>query len=451
MLPERGASSLAGTELGASRPPPPMIAGSTEPTGLQRLTRLTAARLGLYVVLLGAITAFYLQGDAARYPASLRIVFFTLSIAFGFAAIYASWLRTRRALVVLAWTQVVVDQLIWTVLVYLSGGPLSGATTFYGLSCVLAAVTLGLMGALGAAAVGSLCFLVLVYGLAVGAILPPVDQPPFVWRPALYVYPTTVSLLALFVVALLAGYLARRLQTESGRLVEVTERAEAAERLAAVGRIAAALAHEIRNPLGSISGSIEIIREAPGLGEDERRLCEIVVHEVARLEDLVSDMMNLSRPRAPAIQDVDLAGITRDVVALAQKGGRAEHDVPLEYDGPRGSVVVRADGGQLRQVVWNLVRNAIQASGAGQPVVVRVSQETGSAIVSVIDRGAGISKGMREQIFDAFVTTRSQGVGIGLAVVKQIVDAHAAQIEVVDTPEGGTTFRVRLPRSKGAA
>lgn len=406
---------------------------------LSRLTWLTFARLLLYLVLLAAISAFYLQGDSSRYPASLRIVIFTLSVAFASAAVYATWIRARKALNALAWTQVVLDQAIWTVLVYLSGGPLSGATTFYGLSCVLAAVTLGLPGALAAAGVGGVLFVALVYGLASGFLVPPVDQPPFLWRSSVFLYPTLVSLLGLTVVAVLAGYLARRLQTESGRLALVTQRAERAERLAALGKIATALAHEIRNPLGSISGSIEIIREAPGLGDDERRLCEIVRHEVARLNDLVGDMLDLAKPRKPNVERVDLARLARDVIDLAQKGGRAEHDVPLVYEGPE-SAEISADGAQVRQVIWNLVRNAIQASGAGLPVRVAVSRDA----VEVTDRGPGIPPEMRARLFDAFVTTRAHGVGIGLAVVKQIVDAHNGTIEVEDAPDGGTTFRVRL-------
>jgi signal transduction histidine kinase len=423
---------------------PDQAAATGETTTLRRLTGLTAARLALYLALLGAVAGFHLRGDATAYPSSLRIVALALSAAFASTGIFAAWLRRRQGLAALAWTQLVVDQAFWTVLVYLSGGPGSGATTFYGLSCVLAAVTLGATGAIVGALLGAALFLALVAGLATGAIAEPIDQPAFVWRPEQDVYSTLVSLLALFVVALLAAYLARRLQAESGRLALVTERAERAERLAALGRIATALAHEIRNPLGSISGSIEIIREAPGLGDDERRLCEIVRSEVARLNDLVSDMMDLARPRAPTIERTDLALIAQDVVRLARRSGRAEHDVPLDYEG-EASVEIAIDAALVRQLVWNLVRNAIQASGAGAPVHVRVRRAQAGGVVEVEDRGAGIAPEMRGRIFDAFVTTRAHGVGIGLAVVKQIADAHGAAIEVDDTPGGGTTFRVLFP------
>jgi signal transduction histidine kinase len=423
--------------LSASRPPPAL--GAT----IARLTWLTAARLVVYAILLAAIASIYLGGDVQAYPTSLRVVTMTVGAAFAAAGVYATWLRTRRSLKALAWTQVVVDQLLWTALVYLSGGPVSGASAFYGLTCVLAAVTLGFEGTVVAAIVGGAFYLGIVGAFVTGALKPPSDQPAFALKPAQYVYPTILTLVAIVVVTVLAGWLARRLQAQSGMLVEATERAERAERLAALGRIAAALAHEIRNPLGSILGSIDILREAPGLGEDERRLCEIIRSETDRLNDLVGDMMNLSRPRAPTMDRVDVARIARDVVHLARRSGRSEQDVPVEYEGP-DALDVRADAGQLRQLIWNLLRNAVQASGADAPVRVRIFKDADAAILEVIDRGPGIPVEMRDRIFDAFVTTRAHGIGIGLAVVKQITDAHGARISVDDTRGGGTTFRVSL-------
>ncbi len=426
----------------AAGPTPAPEAGA--PTQV-RLAWITAARLLLYGLLLASVAGFYLHGDSASYPQSLRLVLVNVAIAFAAAGVYASWLRWGRMLSALAWTQVVVDQGIWTGLVYLSGGPLSGATSFYGLTCAFAAVTLGVRGAFTAAVLGGLAYLSLIATLASGTIRMPQDQPPLPPDAAQFLYPALVTLVGLLVVALLAGYLARRVQTESGRVAEVTERAERAERLAALGRVAAALAHEIRNPLGSIAGSIDLIAEAPGLGEDERRLCAIIRAESDRLNDLVGDMLNLARPRAPTLEHVDAARIASDVVQLARRARMAAIEVPIEYRGP-ASLPFVADGAQLRQVVWNLVRNAVQATGAAEPVTVSVgARDDGSLHVEVADHGPGIPPEMRSRIFDAFVTTRAQGLGIGLAVVRQIVEAHGGRIEVRDTMGGGTTLSVQLP------
>jgi two-component system sensor histidine kinase HydH len=246
--------------------------------------------------------------------------------------------------------------------------------------------------------------------------------------------------------------LAERLRLTGGRLAEATQRAEDAERLAALGRIAAGLAHEIRNPLGSILGSVQLLRTAEGLGVEARHLCAIVERETGRLNDLVDDMLQLARPRRPVLAEVDVARTAREVVALASQSGRGT-DVNVRYDGPGegDSLPLQADPGQLRQVMWNLVRNAVQASSPGARVTVRVAAERNvkrrsafRALLEVHDDGPGIGAEARGRLFDAFFTTRSSGMGIGLAVVKRIVDEHGWIIEVESKEGRGATFRVRM-------
>jgi signal transduction histidine kinase len=277
-------------------------------------------------------------------------------------------------------------------------------------------------------------------------VLPPPDQlvDLYVTRWPDMGFPIVVNLLAVAVVTALASYLAERLRITGGHLEEATLRAEQAERLAALGRLAAGLAHEIRNPLGSIAGSIELLRTGGTLSEEDQELCEIVEREAARLNDLVGDMLDLSRPRAPAKTTVELASVARDLVKLAAKSGRGA-DVRARYEGP-SSAPVLADAAQMRQVVWNLMRNAIQASSAGDEVVVRVRDTgRGDRLLEVVDHGPGIPPEALPRLFDAFFTTRSHGVGIGLAVVKRILDDHGFSVEV-DSEEGrGTTLRVRIP------
>src|SRR5262249_48843535 len=188
------------------------------------------------------------------------------------------------------------------------------------------------------------------------------------------VYPLAVNALGIVVVALLAGYLADRLRRTGGALAEANERARSAERLAMLGRLAAGLAHEIRNPLGSISGSIELLREAPRLGEEDRRLCDIIQREAGRLNYLVSDMMDLAKPRRPEPEIIDVAALARDVVELASRSERSAGDVTVQYEGPQDPLWATCDPGQMRQVLWNLVRNGVQASGAGKTVVVSLTE-----------------------------------------------------------------------------
>lgn len=429
-----------------------------------RLAWITGLRLAFLTVLLVATAFFYLRGALGVYPESQLIVFATIAAAYALAAVYATVLRSGKHLHRLAVAQIVLDQLTWTAIVYVSGGPTSGATSFYGLTCLVGAILIGLRGAATAAISGITVFVVLCVGFATQWIRPPHDQGAanYVVTWAEMVYPLAVNGLGIVVVALLAGYLAERLRRTGGALVAANERAHAAEQLALLGRIAAGLAHEIRNPLGSISGSIEMLREAPGLTDDDRRLCGIVHREAERLNQLVSDMMDLAGPKRPEPEDVDVASLAREVVELASRSERSgAGDVSVSYDGPTAPVFARCDAAQMRQVLWNLVRNGVQATGAGTSVTVSVDASPTRVDLTVRDEGPGIAPETAARIFDAFYTTRAGGAGIGLAVVRGIVESHKALGATIRVRSGGAgaksdggggaAFIVGLARADGTA
>jgi two-component system, NtrC family, sensor histidine kinase HydH len=413
-----------------------------------RLAWITALRLTFLVLLLGATATLYLRGELARYPFSLRVVFATIGAGFALAAVYGLVLRSGKRLRMLAWTQIVLDQLTWTAIVYVSGGATSGATSFYALTCLIGAVLVGVRGALLAAGLGIALYALLCAGFHFGWVHPPPDQVAETYAIGAQelTYPLLLNALGVSVVALLAGYLADRLRLTGGALEVATARVVEAERLALLGRIAAGLAHEIRNPLGSITGSIEMLRESPELSTEDRRLCDIIQREARRLNDLVGDMVDLSRPRTPRPEASDIAALAREVVALAANAARGS-DVNVRYEGTEGEALARCDAAQMRQVLWNLVRNAIQASSAGAEVVVRVSSDDAQVELRVDDKGHGVPSGAR--IFDDFFTTRTHGAGIGLAVVRRIIEDHApmgVRLAVDQPSGGGASFRVTLSR-----
>jgi signal transduction histidine kinase len=415
-----------------------------------RLRWITAFRLGFLALLLAATASLYLRGSLTRYPVSQMIVFTTIASGFALAGVYAAILRSGKRLADLAYAQLVLDQLTWTAIVYVSGGASSGATSFYALTCLVGAILVGLRGAAIAAGSGVLFYGGLCAAFKLAWVTAPRDQlaAAYPTDTAEIVYPLLVNVLGIAVVSLLAGYLAERLRVTGGALAEATLRAVEAERLAVLGRIAAGLAHEIGNPLGAIRGSIELLRESPALSDEDRKLCDIVQRETKRLANLVSDMMDLSKPRAPRAESVDVVGLAREVVALAANAERVS-DVRIEYEGPTYAVNARCDAAQMRQVLWNLVRNAIQATPAGSAVTVKVEPAPSGreVAVSVNDCGPGISPHDTGKIFKEFFTTRSQGVGIGLAVVKRILDDHAAmgaRIDVRRRDAGGAQFEITL-------
>jgi signal transduction histidine kinase len=417
---------------------------AVESTLPRRLAILTGARLALLALSLGLVGLLYIRAKFGSF--TLQVALGTLVVAFMLGGLYAGILRLGRGLTLLASTQLVVDQLTWTVVAFLTGGAASGAVSFYGLSCVMGAALIGFRGAVIAAVAGIACYSAMVALLASGGLSPPPDQPLSIYSisSAEARFYVAVNGLVQLVLAVLAGTLAERLRWTGGELVLATERAERAERMAALGRLAAGLAHEIRNPLGSIAGSAQLLKASRSLSDEDKQLCDIIRREASRLNDLVTDMIDLSRPRPLQLLPVDAAVVAREVVGLAGTSGRSESDVGVVYEGPP-SVQVRADAAQLRQLIWNLVRNAVQASSAGERVRVVVTRHPDDRVeLAVIDRGVGIDEAARGRIFDAFFTTRSQGTGVGLALVKRIADEHGFPIEVESGAGRGATFRVGL-------
>ncbi|MBX3247435.1 MAG: PAS domain S-box protein [Myxococcales bacterium] len=219
--------------------------------------------------------------------------------------------------------------------------------------------------------------------------------------------------------------------------------ADRAERHAVLGRLASGLAHEIRNPLGSISGSVQLVRESRALDAEDQHLLGVVLDEVDRLNQLVSTMLDVGRSSAPQRTSTDLAQLARDLIAVARQDPTLSR-VTFELDAP-SSAEAHVDPGQVRQLVWNLLKNAAQASPPEARVSLRVVDGGEHVRVEVGDAGPGIPHDERGRLFEMFWSKRAHGIGIGLALVRQIVDAHGGTIEVDDSPLGGALFRVHLP------
>ena len=228
-------------------------------------------------------------------------------------------------------------------------------------------------------------------------------------------------------------------------LRRLEQHARRAERLAIVGQLAAGVAHEIRNPLASISGSIELLRQAPQVTDDDRTLMAIVQREIQRLNGLIGDLLDYANPRPSQPVEFELAGLVEETVRVARgdlAAGELAWDVAIA-----GPVQLHADPAKLRQVVWNLLRNAVDAArGGGGHVQVAVRGEPGAAVVTVGDDGAGMPEDMVARIFDPFFTTKRTGTGLGLATCHAIVAEHGGRIDVQTAPGKGTKMVVTLPR-----
>jgi len=217
------------------------------------------------------------------------------------------------------------------------------------------------------------------------------------------------------------------------------------EKLAAVGELAAAIAHEIRNPLASISGSVQVLSASAPPGSSERRLMEIVVQESHRLSSILEDFLKYVRPREQAVETIDAAAALRDVVTLLTHSDELSprHRVTLRLE-PE-SVLLRADPGQLRQVIWNLIRNAVAAMPSGGTLALEARASDVAWSVTVADEGKGMSREEQDRLFTPFAHTVPGGTGLGLAIVYRIVEEHGGRIGVKSAPGEGTEITLSLP------
>jgi two-component system sensor histidine kinase PilS (NtrC family) len=218
------------------------------------------------------------------------------------------------------------------------------------------------------------------------------------------------------------------------------------EKMAAVGELAAGIAHEIRNPLASISGSVQVLKSTSDTGSPEQRLMDIVVHESQRLSSILEDFLRYVRPRERAVESVDAPAALRDVLTLLEHSDEVSPDHHITFDLDPDSFIVSGDPGQLRQIFWNVARNAIAAMPAGGVLSVSARVKDGHWEVAISDEGRGMTAEERDRLFTPFAHTFPGGTGLGLAIVYRIVEEHGGTIRVDTEPNRGTTITIALPQ-----
>lgn len=234
------------------------------------------------------------------------------------------------------------------------------------------------------------------------------------------------------------------LEQANRQLRESQEHLRRADRLSALGEIAAGLAHEIQNPLAGVKGALEIIGSRVTRGTPEAEFADIGAKELARLEGLVSEFLTYARPRDPALRPSDVHDVVERVAALLRPEAERK-GVALVFERPVTVPALSLDPEQITQVVFSVVLNAIQATMAKGHVRIRESVEAGWAVIDVIDEGPGVAPEHLSRLFDPFFTTKPRGTGLGLAISQRIMTAHRGTIEALPGSPSGSVFRIRLP------
>jgi two-component system, NtrC family, sensor histidine kinase HydH len=243
-------------------------------------------------------------------------------------------------------------------------------------------------------------------------------------------------------VEMFAELVARAIETVRLR-VELVQR----ERLAALGEAAAVMAHEVRNPIAAILNAGALLRrvhhDASGTEAD---LVRVIAEEAARLNRLVKDLLDLGRPLTPRIQPVDLFDFAERTLGVLRDRD-AFGNTPIRIDPPLSPLLVAMDADLVQLALGNVILNAVQASPTGAKVTLRLQDRGGAGALIVDDEGSGFPRDSVERFLEPFYTTRATGTGIGLAVVRRVVEACAGSIEISQSPTGGGRFTMLFPRA----
>jgi len=234
------------------------------------------------------------------------------------------------------------------------------------------------------------------------------------------------------------------------RIREMEERLKEADRLAVMGRLAATIAHEVRNPLASLTGSVELLHEGLCVDGEERRLMDLIIRESERIDGIVGEFLDFAAERPLEISPCDLGAIVGDVATLVSAGPAGAAGVELSTEIADDLPPVPCDEAKMKQVLFNLCTNGVEAMPDGGRLSIRVTRDRrgGPARwvrLDVADTGPGIDESVCDEIYDPFFTTKARGSGLGLAVARNIVQRHGGTITFTSRPGAGTTFQLRLP------
>jgi two-component system sensor histidine kinase HydH len=259
----------------------------------------------------------------------------------------------------------------------------------------------------------------------------------------------TAVLLAVGVVALGALGLAAIFYVQHRHLGEVAAleaEMERRKRLSTLGNMAAAVAHEIRNPLNAVSMGLQRLRaeHEPADADEYRALLDLIQGEVRRLNAIVEDFLSLARPLSLKVEPLAVAALVNEVLGLVESEARAA-GVTVERDIPGDLPPLPADRGRIVQVMLNLLLNAVQAMPGGGWLGLAANASGDWLTISVTDTGPGIAPDVLPRLFEPYVTTKAKGMGLGLAIARRITEAHGGRIEAGNRPEGGSRFEVILP------
>lgn len=358
--------------------------------------------------------------------------------------VYLIWLRQKKHIRLLAYAQTIMDTVLVTAIVFVTGGFHSVFTFLYLVVIIYTSMLLFQQGSLVIATLSSLQYGLLIELEYFRVLTPFTGGPPLSMSvdETQILYRIIITIAACFAVALLSGILSLQLRSARQELKIAQEHLKRVEKMATVDETISGIAHEIKNPLASLSGSIQMLRDETPPGSDQDRLMQIILRETDRLKQIVNDIRLISKPSMADAKTIDITQSLEDCVTLflntPEWKSRIDIFTRIEKD-----LYVRMDPVHLQQILWNLIKNAAEAiEGRGRIQITLAAPKSNRIYLTIKDSGKGIAPDQASHIFDPFFTTKADGTGLGLSIIHRIIDAYEGLIDFESLPGKGTMFTV---------
>ena len=419
-----------------------------------KLKWLMLFRVFFSTLLLGSSIVLQLGESPPPIGPPLKLLYGIIASIFFLSIIYALTIDRIKNHIPFAYVQILIDTLVVTVIIFVTGSYASIFSFLYLVVIIYSSILLSIRGTLIIAAICSIQFGIMVDFEYYDVLRPFVtdggmlasNQP---WNQVLY--KILITMTACFAVAFLSSFLSEQVRTTRRELRVMENHVKRVEKMAAVGEMAAGLAHEIKNPLASLTGSIQLLREDIRYDPDHDRLMQIILREADRLSSLANNFLLYARPPAGKVESIELEKELRDTAELFEKDASNDGRITTTTKF-QSNIWISMDPVHLRQILWNLLLNASEAiDGQGVIDIEMYEQKNKRACIKITDNGCGMSPDELKSIFDPFFTTKPSGTGLGLSIVHRILEAYDFWMDVESEANKGTTFTLHFKQMDSPA
>jgi len=399
------------------------------------------------VLLLGSTLIYRLAENLSFIDNSFLVLYGLIAGIIFLSIIYGLLLRSVKYRVLLAYFQLSIDTFTVTAIIFVTGNFSSVFPFLYLVVIIYASMLLYRNGSI---VIATLCGLqyALMVDLEYSGILRPFGLPDaimatnYAWSHIIYKILATTA--ACFAVALLSSFLTEQEKKAKKELEDMEAHVKRVDRLAAIGEMAAGLAHEIKNPLASLSGSIQMLKEDKSSDPEHDKLMRIVLRETDRLSSLVNNFLLFARPQAEKLETIKIDSAIEEIITLFKKDNMYSSRVSFKKN-LIPEIWIRIDPDHLQQILWNLFLNAAEAIDEQGTVNIHMKYFENQYIGIVIsDNGCGMSADIMGSIFDPFFTTKKSGTGLGLSIVHRILESYNTRLDVQSEIGKGAIFTLRF-------